>query len=54
VSNWYTDDCPVCENAVLICDGETEECHCCGYERLYIHSPLSSQRTDEFDGAGLA
>ena len=53
VSNWYTDFCPCCENALMVCDGETESCPLCLYERKWIDAPLDDD-ADAWLGAGLA
>ena len=53
VTLWFTDMCPCCENAVMVCDGDTEECQICMYERKWTNAPLDSE-PGEWHGEGLA
>lgn len=41
VTLWFTEDCPQCENSIMVCDGETEVCPICEYSRTWDQKPGS-------------
>ena len=51
VTLWFTEMCPNCDNAVMVCDGDTEICDSCGYSRI-VDRPLYGD--EAWNGEGLA